>query len=952
MAAEPIDRLARTSSPVLVGRADELRLLAAMAGGQGVALVEGEAGIGKSRLVSELLREPGVSDKHVMVGYCQPLREPFPYGAVVEALRSYPRHPGTPLGPLTSVLRPLLPELADRFPDAHWPAADPATERHQVFRAIREFLAAAGPAFLVVEDLHWADDGSRQLLRFLMTDPPDNLSILVTYRREDLTSGPPLGAAYRPPVGLPSAVISLQPLDLAGVRSLSAGILGVDAIGADLAALLYERTAGIPAVIEEAVRTLPHPVDGSTARRALEHAEVPALLRDAMTERLSSLQDEAREVSYATAALGIPAASELLARVTDLPEEAVGSALTSALAAGVLRDSGDGRYDFRHALGRQAVYDSLPGPHRQALHRRIADTLAESTPQPLLQLAEHSRLAGRTQDWQRYGEAAADRATELGDASTATRLLQRLLAEPDQGAEAVDRLASKLGTVAYTGLDQQDPMDTLQRLLRDQRLSPAIRGEVRLYAGLMMVRAAKGIDAGRSEIERAIPDLRGRPDLEAKAVSVLAQCWLGAASLDENSRWAERAEQFLRSATDPVEIASLQANLLATRLHAGDPAVLPEIAKLLPTGASGAEQRQLARVHCNLADACMSIGHYGKAAEFLRSGLQLATDCGAPFVVSTARATGVRVDWFTGEWAGLDERAGQLLDEYRDLFPLTSELSLVLASLAVARGEWTEAGAYLAATGIQEPTEAIAQIALGGFGLLGWMQLARGELSAAVTSVNRGLDLLRRKQVWSWAGELTPAAVAVLLADGRDDEVRKLLGELDDCTAGLGAPLARVALQCGRAQLAESDGDHRLAAELYREVELQYEALPAPYFAALVAERAVHCRLALREPDAAEAFAALAETFDLLGASRDAARCRHELRSHGVAAPSRRGRRGYGAELSPREQEVARLLGRGHTNREIADVLFLSPRTVEQHVAKVLRKLHATSRADLLKANR
>jgi len=262
---------------------------------------------------------------------------------------------------------------------------------------------------------------------------------------------------------------------------------------------------------------------------------------------------------------------------------------------------------------------------------------------------------------------------------------------------------------------------------------------VRLFAGLMMVRAAQGIAAGRSEIERAIPDLRDRPDLEARAGSVLAQCWLGAASLDENRQWVERTEEFLRDETDPVLIASLQANLLATRLQAGDPDVLTEIATLPSRGASGAEQRQLARVHCNLADACMSIGHYRKAPEFLRSGLQLATDCGAPFVVSTARATQVRVDWFTGEWVGLDERAAQLLDEYRDLFPLTSELSLVRASLAVARGEWAEAETYLAATGIDQPAEAIAQIALGGFGVLGWMQLARGELSAAVVSVNRGL---------------------------------------------------------------------------------------------------------------------------------------------------------------------------------------------------------------------
>ncbi|MBB5835924.1 ATP-binding protein [Kribbella italica] len=946
--ARAIDRLVRTSSPVLVGREAELRLLTGTVGrGASVALIEGEAGIGKSRLVRELLQQPETTGLHRLIGYCQPLREPFPYGAVIEALRDFPERTESAFSPLTAVLRPLLPELADRFPEARRPAGDPATERHQVFRAVRELLTAAGPALLVIEDLHWADDGSRQLLRFLMTDPPDNLSVVVTYRREDLTTGPPLGTAYRPPIGLPSAIVALEPLDVAGVRALTAAILGAETIGTDLATLLYQRTAGIPFVVEEAVRTLPQPIDGRTTQRLLDHVEVPALLRDAMNERLSSLAPEARAVSCATAVLGVPVTIELLGGITELPPELVERALTEALSAGVLREAGDGRYAYRNALGRQAVYDSLPGPRRQGLHRRIADLLATADPQPQLQLAEHSRHAGRTEDWRRYAESAADRGTEIGDTSTATRLLQRLLAEPDLPSAAVDRLAAKLGLAAYTGLDQTDPMDTLRRLLIDHRLSPAVRGEVRLYAGLLLIRADGGVAAGRAEIERAIPDLGARPDLVAKGVAVLAQPWLGTASLEQTRRWSVRAEEGLRTTTDPVLTTSLQANLLASRLHAGDGRVWEAFAVLNRPTEEPAEQRQLARLHCNLADACAAIGDLATAGELLRSGMQFATDSGAPFVVSTARSTQARVDWITGQWAGLDERAGQLLDEYRDLFPVTSEVSLALAGLAVARGEWGEAEEHLAATGVPNPADAIAPVALGGFALQAWMELTRGRLPAAVDSAERGLGLLRRKQVWAWAGEIVPAAMGALLAVGRRDDAQRVLDELDLEVDGLDAPLSRIAVGCGRAQVAEADGDLTAAIALYRATQREYDEVLAPYFAALVAERAAGCQLVVEESVGLRELAVVADSFDHLGATYDAARCRHELRSRGATAPSRRGRKGYGTELSPREQEVARLLGSGHTNREIAEVLFLSPRTVEQHVAKVLRKLGVSSRSEL-----
>ncbi|GAA4443563.1 hypothetical protein GCM10023148_50610 [Actinokineospora soli] len=164
---------------------------------------------------------------------------------------------------------------------------------------------------------------------------------------------------------------------------------------------------------------------------------------------------------------------------------------------------------------------------------------------------------------------------------------------------------------------------------------------------------------------------------------------------------------------------------------------------------------------------------------------------------------------------------------------------------------------------------------------------------------------------------------------------------------GLRLLLAQAALSASRARIAEHDGDPETAVRHYRDAGARYRAMPAPYAAANVLEREALCLLPT-DPDAAtDLLSAQVDTFDRLGATRDAARCRHHLRGVGGAKPSRRGRRGYGNELSPRELEVARLLATGHTNREIAEVLFLSPRTVEQHAARVLRKLGVGSRNQL-----
>ncbi|NRQ36327.1 AAA family ATPase [Nonomuraea sp. NN258] len=940
----------RTTSPVLVGRARELESLAVtLSGPPAVAMIEGEAGVGKSRLVRELTAQPVLRRLRLLQGQCQSPREPFLYGAVLEALGQLSGVAFAGLSPVTGVLRPLLPELSDVLPEPPEPAGDPRSERHRMFRAIRELLSAAGPALLVVEDLHWADDGTRHLLRFLMADPLPNLGVALTYRREEVPGGVPLGAAYRPPPGVASVLIGLEPLERAEVRQLAAAILGESHISAEFAAKLHERTAGLPFVVEETLRTLRTSagdvhLDGAVARQLLEHVEVPVLLREAMAERLAAMPLPAVRLAQAAAVLAVPATAELLHLMTGLTGQRARSALAAALAAGVLRESGY-TYGFRHALAQQAVYDTLAGFDRGRLHARALRVLEQQRPQPLVQLAEHAYQAGFDDEALRYGELAADRSAEIGDASTATHLLQRLLRRAALPTRDVDRLAIKLGQVAQTGLDQLDPSATLEGLLRDERLSTAVRGEVRLSLGLMLIRQRGSLQAGRAAIHSALDELDERPHLRAKGIAVLAQPYFGTTPVGDLRGWTDQVRGLVGTFTGEPRV-SLLANHLASLLHTGDPAVLPGLAlpePALPDApASAGERRQLARAHCNLADACTCIGHFHRARSLLNSGLRLAADAGPTFVVSTARSTGARLDWFLGDWDGLAERAADLLDEYHDLFPVASELSLVLGLLAIVRGEWEEAESRLAATGVANPADAITPVALGGYAALASLRLARGEHDGALTEIDRGLRLARGKGVWAWTGELVPVAVAALLAGGRPGEAADLLADLAAGLADLDAPLAAAALAHGRAQLLHHRGDLSGAVEAYEAARRRYARLPAPYHQALVEEQIALCS------GSADHLSVLADTFTAMGAARDADRCRYRLRGYGVPPSSRRGRRGYGNLLSPREQDVARLLARGRTNREIAEVLFLSPRTVEQHVAKVLRKLGKESRTDLM----
>ncbi|WP_228718086.1 ATP-binding protein [Kitasatospora acidiphila] len=349
----------------LVGRQRELeRLLAAVRNPPAVVLVEGEPGIGKSRLVREASATLRAERYQVLTGFCHPLREPLPYGPVADALCRADLANAPAFPPSAGALAPLLPDLADRLPPPP-SSADPTSRRFQLLQAVRSFLTALGPTVLVVEDLHWTDEATRDLLLLLARDLPPRLSLVLTHRADELPQGTAvLGAAYSRPPGTGGSVIQLNPLRKSEVQELAAAALGPHATPA-LGATLHRRSEGLPLVAEEDLITLAE--HGSThgcteAVERLRVADVPRGLREAVTERLTGLSPAAASIAEAAAVLAVPAPEELLTALAGPDAEQGADALIELLRASVLREADQGTYTFRHALAQQVAYQHVPAP--------------------------------------------------------------------------------------------------------------------------------------------------------------------------------------------------------------------------------------------------------------------------------------------------------------------------------------------------------------------------------------------------------------------------------------------------------------------------------------------------------------------------------------------------------------------------------------------------------------
>jgi len=937
-----------TNAP-LVGRESQLAALSdlveeARDGRGGFVLLAGEAGVGKSRLAVEALSNRGAMFVEVTCAE----DATAPYGPIVAVLRAALRERADfveGLGRFRSPLATLLPEYGPAQ------TGDRATLVEAV-RAAFTAIAADGPALVLVDDLHWADAATIELLPALAAVASSEPLVLVgTYRSDELPRGHQLRRA-RTELRRAGRLqeLAVEPLDREETRALAASVLGGD-VGPVLAAAVWDRSLGLPFFVEELTLALQAGGLVVQAKRGLELAAgtpvpLPDTVRDAVLVRADRLEPTARATLEAAAVAG---ASVDLHLLVELDEEA---GIPGALASGFLLDGGDGRAGFRHALTREALYQGTDWTRRRRLHSRLCDLLEATGGEPE-RAAEHAVHAGQPERAVPFLLAAAERSCALHAYRDGARTGRRALE-------------------LWTGADD-DPIriEALARLGRCLHLSGDFRQAATAWREVADRRRALGDRLGEAAAQRELGTALDYGGRAGDAYPILSA---SAETFAELGKPAEAARSRLAASGALTVLGDHAANIETLRRAQAEAREAGEeelrVMALAFEGLALAKHRRAAEglrlAEQALADALAGSFPQGAADAYFATAailVQSGDDVGARSTLEQAieycEATGheaVRqfcvgclaiVLWKSGEW----DQAVELARSVRAV-PDADGISHGHASTAwgcveAARGRARQARPLLAdavrvsaAMGASSGREAAAA--------LGRLDVARGDTDAAT---ERCRQLLADLRDGSGAKLVAPLrwAAAHLASQG-------LAGETSACGEALARIAAdyphlevRAALAATMAESAVLDADLERASAYFSDSLGVYAEIEAPFERAETLVRAAEASLALGERELA--VQQLVDAHRLarkLGARPLAGLAASRLTELGERVDVRIGPRAL-ADLRPggitrRELEVLRHVAVGRTNREIARELVLSTRTVDMHVRNTLSKLGCRTR--------
>ena len=983
----------------MVGRDSELtRLLGllddAAAGRPAHALIGGDAGVGKTRLVSELAARAADRGFVVLSGRCAELGDSIPYLPLADALREGSTGPAA--GPLGDALaaRPVLTRL---LPDRE---AVPATAseisglaQQQLFGAVLGLLAelaAASPVLLILEDLHWADRSTRDLVTFLSRVlHRERVAVVATYRTDDLHRRHPLRPVVAELLRLPSVTaIELGPLGYAEMEdhltALAAGPL-------DAANLhrMVARAEGNPYYAEEllaAVGEAGSPVPAGPVSVSADRESVsiggdvlPSGLAALLLGRVERLSGPAQQVLRAAAVAGRQAEDEIVLAAAGLAAAEYDDALRECVAQQLLVTDREGRYAFRHALLREAVYaDLLPG-ERTRLHARFAELLADearlaAVPGSAAELAYHCLashdITGAFAASVRAGQEA-DRLAAPAEAhrhyDVALSLWERV-SEPEKLA-GQDRytLAFFSANRAASSGDVARAVQQLRRILDflDAAADPALacRAHERLAYYLLEVEApAEAEAAARAAVEVLPAD---PPSWQyARALGTHAQTLMYVGDEDGAARRAEQARAAARAANAPwVEADALVTmGMLAERRGEPEEAIdLFTEAYRQPRANSmlGVELRAAFQ----LSRSQLERGDLAEAAATAHEGFSQAEAAGlalAPYGLDL-QYTHYLAHYQDGCW----DHAQELADGFGVRVGTAAEarLSAMALFLDVARGSpavaerraWLEPfwpadgfGAYIAR------------------GLLAEHALWRGDTASALAEVAAILAEQNADQKGYAPPVIRIAAVGLAARGDRAQRARAAGDEaaaqaevtaagvlIEAAREGAAYPqrpkfvlgvdgrgwLARAEAEWGRVQGHNDPQAWQLVVDTFSPAFVYETARSRWRLAEALAETGQRAEAEQEWSQAVQVADELAAT-PLRSALADLGRRARLGRQASGGAP------GVLSGLTGREREVLRLLVAGRSNREIAAALFIAPKTASVHVSNILGKLGAASRTE------
>jgi DNA-binding CsgD family transcriptional regulator len=526
------------------------------------------------------------------------------------------------------------------------------------------------------------------------------------------------------------------------------------------------------------------------------------------------------------------------------------------------------------------------------------------------------------------------------------RILEDVLREAPLEPDRRGLLAVRLGWAAAQVLRPPEVIDLLSRALESEQSGP-LRGQ--LYFLISMLQERLGEDPGvqRRALAAAVEHLGDLPALAAWVMASLGRPMDAVVPLAEHLAWLDRALDAVSAMGDPIEEVFVVGKIATSLAGYGDPrwAELTEEVRRR-TGGRPRHRQEVGAYRSIAENACLA-GNYEAAEQLLSAAMRGAeSEEGSREPLARCRLVALLLACCRGDWHGLEQETALLLDEYggRPLDRLSAET--VSACLALARGDLDTVRRELpdvASRGLDLGTYELLPLLVAAFLRL---STASGEAEAALAATGAAVAVWETKGLWPLAVRALPALVEALAAAGRRDEAVALMDRLSARLDGLDAPMAGAALAHARGYLTAGEAD---AAARFLTAASGYDLLGAPYEAAQARELAAGRLFAAGDPRGEEPLLAAITTFRELAARWDLDRAAQLARRHGVTVRGRYpgGPQGYGADLSPREREIAEMAAAGLTNREIGQQLFVSPRTVEKHLGAALRKLGLRSRAAL-----